>query len=369
MPFRRSRFGKHALIALLVIVALLVAARAALPWYLKKYINDSLDGIPGYYGHVADVDVALWRGAYNIQGLSLVKTNGSEREPFVAIDDIDISVDWRAIFDGRLVSKIKLLNPKLQFVQRASKSASQTSIDESWQQKVTKLTPFEVNRFTIVNGLVRYKDQTRDPKINVYFKNLDLSLTNISNTKETGEKLPSDLNLTAKLLDSGNVKAKAKLNLLEEPYIVDINASVKHLDLKELNEFTKAYGNFDFEKGKFSAALELAASKTRYEGYVKTLAEEIDVVDVKKELKEGDSPGHVLWEALVGGVTQLFKNQKRDRFAARIPITGTRKEIEIKTWPAVGSVLKNAFIKALTPELEDTVEFKDAARGPASEKK
>ena len=364
----RSPFGKRTLIALIVVVALLVAARAALPWYLKKYINDTLDSIPGYYGQVADVDVALWRGAYAIQGLSLVKTNGSEREPFVAIDDIDISLDWGAIFDGRLVSKIRLLNPKLQFVQRATKAASQTSIDESWQDKVTKLYPLKINRFTIVNGLVRYKDQTRDPKINVYFKDLDLALTNISNTKETGEKLPSNLSVTAKLLDSGNVKAKAKLNLLEEPFIGDINASVRNLDLKELNDFTKAYGNFDFEKGKFSAALELAASKTRYEGYVKTLAEEIDVVAVQKELKEGESPGHVLWEALVGGVTQLFKNQKRDRFAARIPITGTRKELEIKTWPAVGSDLKNAFIKALSPELEDTVEFKDA-RGPASEKK
>lgn len=349
-----------------IFLFVLVAARAALPWFLKRYINQTLDGIPGYYGSVADVDVALWRGSYQIEKIKLVKTNGVASEPFFSAEEIDISLDWRALFQGRLKTKIELDEPKLQFIQRETKAASQTSIDQSWQKQVMKLYPFEINRFEIEDGLVRYKDETKEPKINLYITSLDLDADNISNTNRKNERLPSDVSLRAVLLNSGKIRVNSKINALSEPFVADVNASIANLNLKEINNFAKAYGNFDFEKGSFDLAMELAASKSKFSGYIKTVMKDVDILGPSDK---DESIGHKLWEGLAGTITDIFKNHKKDQFAARIPISGSRSEIKFNSWEAIGSVLRNTFIKALSPDLEQSVDFNDASQSATTDSK
>ncbi|MES2963102.1 MAG: DUF748 domain-containing protein, partial [Bdellovibrionota bacterium] len=316
---------------ILIVVLAVVGIRAALPYVLKSYINDTLDGIPGYYGVIEDIDLSIWRGAYQIQGVRLVKLEGNEREPFFAADEIDISVDWRALLDRRLVSKISLFDPQLQFIVRPSKAASQTSVDSSWQDKVKGLVPFEINRFQIFEGLVRYKDETRSPKIDVDLHDLWLEAENITNATGRPDRLPSTLLASARVMKSGRLKLTSRMDLLSAPAQFDVNTTVDGLDLKEANEFTKAYGGFDFEKGTLRVTMEMAATKDKIDGYVKTLAKDVDVVDFNKELEKGDSPGHLLWEGIVGGVMALFKNHERDQFAARVPINGSRADLKIGT--------------------------------------
>src|SRR5438552_14901605 len=73
---------KWGTIALGVLAVLLVALRLALPHFVKNYVNRTLSEIPGYRGRVGDIDIALWRGAYTIHGLDLVKTDGKVPVPF-----------------------------------------------------------------------------------------------------------------------------------------------------------------------------------------------------------------------------------------------------------------------------------------------
>lgn len=350
---------------IVVIVLVLVAIRAALPIALKNFVNGRLDGIPGYYGVVGDIDLSLWRGAYQIQGVSLVKLKGKESEPLFSAEEIDISLDWKALLQRRLVAKIALYEPKLQFIVRPSKNASQTSVDRTWQDKVKGIVPLKINRFLVVDGVVRYEDETRSPKIDVDLRDLWLEAENISNASDDPDHLPSSLVASSRVMKSGRLELFSKMDLLSAPAQFDMNMTISGLDLREANEFTKAYGGFDFEKGTMRVTMELAATKNEIEGYVKTLAKDVDVVDLSEELKKGDSPGHLLWEGLVGGVMGVFKNHPRDRFAARIPITGSRDDLKIGTWSAIGSVLRNTFIKALSPQYEDTVDYDEAREDDA----
>ena len=66
--------------AFVFFVLLLAAARAALPSLVKDTVNRKLMALPAYDGHVDDVDLALWRGAYRIDGIRIVKT-GSKSPP------------------------------------------------------------------------------------------------------------------------------------------------------------------------------------------------------------------------------------------------------------------------------------------------
>ena len=52
--------------ALLILALLLITAQLALPWLIRDYLNDKLADMGDYRGHIGDIDLAWWRGAYRI---------------------------------------------------------------------------------------------------------------------------------------------------------------------------------------------------------------------------------------------------------------------------------------------------------------
>lgn len=112
---RRYVFKKRYLVPIGIIV-LLIAFRLYLPTLVKDYLNKVLADIPGYYGHVEDVDIALYRGAYVIDGMYLDKVNGETQVPFLNFPRSDISIEWKSLFNGEIVSEITLTSPELIYV-------------------------------------------------------------------------------------------------------------------------------------------------------------------------------------------------------------------------------------------------------------
>jgi len=98
------------LIVAIVIAAVLVI-RLALPGIVKNYVNKKLNDLPGYTGHVDDIDISLLRGAYVIKGLLLKKKTDPAKYPFLAIHRTDLSIEWKAIFKGRLVGEVIMDEP------------------------------------------------------------------------------------------------------------------------------------------------------------------------------------------------------------------------------------------------------------------
>ncbi|MEO8207094.1 MAG: hypothetical protein ABI615_13010, partial [Chthoniobacterales bacterium] len=49
---------------LVVLIAVLVGLRIALPYIVKSYANKKINEMPDYSGHIGDVYIKLWRGAY-----------------------------------------------------------------------------------------------------------------------------------------------------------------------------------------------------------------------------------------------------------------------------------------------------------------
>src|SRR5690606_27902693 len=94
---------------LIALILLLVIVRLALPFVVKKYLNNMLEKIDGYTGHVEDVDLALYRGAYRIDSLAIYSTTQDlGGRPFFATDAIDLSISWRDIFKGAIVGEVIL---------------------------------------------------------------------------------------------------------------------------------------------------------------------------------------------------------------------------------------------------------------------
>src|SRR5688572_7669468 len=109
------------LMALVAVLVLLIGIRAALPEVIERYVNKTLDELEGYSGHIDDVDLALYRGAYQIEGVRIVKTGGKQPVPFFSASEIDLSVQWGALLDGEVVAEIDLHGPKVNFVTASEK--------------------------------------------------------------------------------------------------------------------------------------------------------------------------------------------------------------------------------------------------------
>src|SRR5688572_30340518 len=142
-----SRRKKIVLTTVGVILLALVVLRLFLPTIVLNYVNKQLTLIDGYRGHVEDIDIALWRGAYQIKNIKLDKTGGKVPVPFFEAALIDLSVEWKALFHGKIVAEIETEKPKLNFVKGPTKESSQTKIDKDWTVVVDKLIPFKLNRF------------------------------------------------------------------------------------------------------------------------------------------------------------------------------------------------------------------------------
>jgi hypothetical protein len=340
-------------------LALLIGLRVALPHLVKKHVNKKLDEMPEYDGRISDVDMHLWRGAYSVQGIEIIKTDGEVPVPFFSAKRVTFSVEWKALLNGALVGEIDFYDPIVNFVQRPTRDTRQVGVDKPWLHVIKELFPLNFNRFAVHNGTVHYRDFHSRPKVDLKIDQIAVLGTNLTNSRKLSKSLVADIKMTGRAFESAPFEVEAKLDPSTERATFDLAAKMRTVALTKLNEFAEAYGNFSFEKGTLSLTSELAASNGKLSGYIKPLFNDIAIID----LNDAESnPLKLVWESVVAGVSRLLWNQPKDRLATKIPISGTLNKRSTSFRP-LGNILKNEFIRAFTSEFEGNVEPADAARG------
>src|ERR1700722_11088031 len=100
----------------LILVCLLLVLRLCLAGIIRYEINRQLARMSGYTGHIDGIGLSLWRGAYQIEDLTIEKTGGSAPVPFFKAPILDIGLQWSALFQGRIVASVVVLEGRLNFV-------------------------------------------------------------------------------------------------------------------------------------------------------------------------------------------------------------------------------------------------------------
>lgn len=354
-------------ITLLIIIVVLVAARLALPHYVLKYVNNKLNELPDYTGRVAGVEIHLYRGAYKIKGVNILKrAENGPPEPFVAADDIDFSVDWSELFHGSIVGEIYFDHASLNFIKAKTEEQSQTSIDKSWTKVVQDLFPFKINRFVIENSQITYKEPEAKPPIDLRVEQFECVATNLTNSREVVTKLPAALKLRGKTIGGGDLAVGLKFNPLQPEPTFDLNLALTNVDMTSLNQFLEAYAKANVKRGTFDVLVEMYGEDGRFEGYVKPLMKDLDMFELKEDAK---NPLKLAWQAILAGVVKIFKNHPKDQVATKIPISGTFDKKGIDLWTTLGNVLRNAFVHAFSPTFDRTVgPSKDLTEDPKIQK-
>lgn len=345
-PFRSRRHGRGWWIALGIFVVLLVGFRLALPTIVHRYVSNVLDNIPPYHGVVGDIGIHLWRGAYSIENLQLVKRDGKVDVPFFAADRIDLAVRWAALLHGKLVAKVLVVRPKINFV-AATPEGDQTEISGSWQEKFSKLFPLNFDQITLRNGEVWFHNYTSHPPVNMKLDQLQAEARNLTNSQRLSKKLVTTIDADGRLQGSGRLHAIVHSNILSKPPSFTMELSVDSLDITELNDFLKAYANITANSGKFSLYSNIESEDGEFHGYLKPLIEHLQILD----FKSGD-PIHLVWESIVSGFIELLKNQSHDRLATVIPVSGNVHQPKMAIIQSLLNVFRNAFIKAFGHDFE-----------------
>ncbi len=339
-----------ALSLIAVIVVLLIVGRAYLPYWVTDYLNAQITALNGYGGSIQDVDIHLWRGAYVVHGLEIHKHQGERNEPFVAAETIDLSVEWSALLDGAVVAEIDIYGADFNFSKR------QHGQGENWEQVVNAWSPFDINRVALHAGRVEYIDYSTEPNIHLYVDGIDAQVTNLRNVEKGGPALPSDLSITGQSIGGGELTVDGRLNVIKSIPDFDINLELQDASLSAFNDYTRAAAAVDFESGTVGLFSELAAADARLTGYVKVVATDVSLVNLRKG---GQNPINTLWESAVSVFMEVFENQPEDQFAFSIPIEGNLDDPDRGTWAAFLSIFDNAFGQAFTRDTEGRIRFEE----------
>jgi hypothetical protein len=340
-------------VLLVVILSTLIAARLLLSSWAVKYVNTQIAQLKGYDGSIQDLDIALWRGAYQIHGLNIYKTNGSRKEPFVAAKTIDLSIEWRALFHGKIVAEADINTIDFNF------SIHQTGMGIDWGKFIDSLSPFDINRMSVNGGKVAYHDHQARPEVNIYITGINGIVTNLRNVEAREVALPSALKMAGTSIGKGAFDLQGRINIIQAVPDFDLDIKLRNAALPAFNNFTHAAAGVRFASGTASVYSELAAAKGNLTGYVKFIATDIAVK--APDIKDGNIVS-VVWTALAATFIEIFKNHPRDQFALRIPIEGNIKDPQKDGWGAFFSIFRNAFIKAFTKNTDGTISFIDALR-------
>jgi hypothetical protein len=351
----------------LIVLVMLVAVRLALPFIVTRYVNKVLGELEGYRGSIDGVDIHLYRGAYQIHDIKIYKIDGNEEIPFVDIPVTDLAIEWNAIFQGALVGEIKFDQPVLNFISNkkdANKSdeknsgEGQSGKDVDWTVPIKKLMPFDINRLRIDDGKVAFYDLSTKPQVDLFLQNVQLDALNLNNAKDNPEDLPSRIYLQALSIGNGQLNVAMKANVLKQIPDMDIDLRFENVDLKALNDFFEAYAKVDIEKGNFNLYSEIAVADGKITGYVKPLFNDLKVVEWKSDQEQ---PIQLVWESMVGFLTEVFENQNKDQFATRVPVEGQIAEVDTSVWPALWGVFSNAFVEAFDRNTDGTVSIASTA--------
>ena len=339
----------------IAIVVGLAAIRLMLPSIVRDYVNGRLHALAAYDGHVRDVDIGLWRGAYRADGVEIVKKGAKQPTPFFSGDRVDFSVEWRSLLHGSLVSVAHFYRPVLNLVDDPNRKQSQLGGEEDWHAKLEEMFPFTFNTVEVHEGTITFRTPGIDTKDALTAHEVNGIITNITNVEEAEKETFAEFRMTGDVL-GGDAWVYGSAEPFTKSSTFDLNLAVEQIQVPKLNPWLETYLNADAQKGRADLYIEIASADGRYKGYLKPLVKDVSFLSLDEPVKH---PVKSLWEGALQLASKVFENQPRDQVAAKIPFSGSVTGADTDILPAIASVLRNAFVRAFTHSIDSSISLDD----------
>jgi hypothetical protein len=353
---KRHRWFRAVLYSLAGLMICIAIARPMLPWAVRWYVNKTLSRNILYEGRIGDITLNLWRGAYSIADIRIFKKTGNVPTPLFYCKTLELSIQWNAIIHHKFVGEVIMQKPEVNFVDASDDSESQTGAGGPWLQMLRDLFPFDINSLQIHDAAIHFRSYKSQKPVDVYLSNLQATIDDLTNIRNRTAPLLTTVNATGLAMNQAPFEFHMKLNPFSYRPSFELATRLIGLDVTSINDLALTYGQFDFKAGWFDLVIEADAHQGQITGYVKPLFRNLKVFDLVQDVQNDRNPLQFFWQALLGVATGLLRNQPRDQFGTYIPFTGDLDQPDADILATVGNVLRNAFIRAYLPRLENHVD-------------
>lgn len=345
-PFYR----KKKFIIPVAIFAFLVLVRIIIQPIIHKELNKFLATFsPSYKFYVGDLDISLLRGSYSFDAVTgTLKNNGLD---FFKAQSIDVSIAWREILKGKILTDIALTGADFIYVKDLGKTADKKTDAKDAKEAKDKLFPVKVERLDISDSNITFKDfpNLNDDK-GLKVSGIQGRVTNLTPDK----KFPlSFFNVTATMQGSSVLKTGGQLNLLAQPAEWSVDSELQGFDLKSANAFLRDKLPLTFTKGKLDLYAEAQSEHGKIEGYVKPFMKDLDIM--KSENYKGVK--HFGIEILTAIGNLLLRTSDSHTVATKIPFSYDGA-FKVDSGEAVSGAIKHGYDQKLSPGIEDKFELK-----------
>jgi hypothetical protein len=368
---------------LLVVIGLLVVIRLMLPEIVKWRANQLLGSLEDYTGRVNGVHLALWRGAAVLKDFEIRDKKG---DLTLTIPEIKMGIVWSHLIKRAVVADIQVNSPRARILLTKPAEAPQKvkeKTQEAHQEVVRKtgkslpdllasLIPFQIREFELTDGTVRLQEkgqdvnalqekdkeldkkaveaQGKERELEARLSHLYVQVRNLTNTARLAGSPYATGSVRTQIMDNGNLSLDMRLDPTAKRPAFSLKMTLTQLNLVELNPLLLWQFGVDAKTGTFALFMEVDAKEGEFKGYLKPFIKDLEMHDKKQDKHK--SFGSKVKEAIVNVTGGILKNNQSKSVASRIPFEGQFENPEIGIWEAVTTVLRNAFIKALTPSLE-----------------
>ncbi len=288
-----------------VLLALLFVA---VEMALVPVVNRLLDRQnPAYRVRIVDLDLAPWRGAWSVDGLTVHGRADVDQAPLLEVRHIDAAIDLEALLKGTVVGSITLEAPTARFV-------GQRGIDMTVATLLRDMLPMSIDRLVIDDGAVFFSTDVTLPSgasrpLDLHVVDIAVTADNLANGAQLTKPLYGSVSARGTAVGWGALQAQMQLSPTAQKPTFDLDASVTGLPLPALNDWSQALAQLargatlpstavapaEFSSGTLDLFTEIAAKDGRFRGVVKPQAHNVEVAGIA-------SLHHELGSKLVAGL-------------------------------------------------------------------
>jgi hypothetical protein len=308
--------------------------------------------MPAHTGGVRDVDLQLWRGVYRLEGMWLDKEGpaaGGEQSDhlLVRIERADIHLLWGRLIRGRFLSMVELEDLEVNI--EAAESKLRGAGPSNWRELVRAIIPAPVHEIRLRNGSFHYRNRGGDPALHLYAQNIQAEAGNLDAIQEEAGKGTAHLSVQGNVMSEGEFTVDAAADSLKVNPSFEMELQVDSVALSSLNALFLNFAWFDMEAGTLDLGVQMNVSKGKYEGYIRPVLENIQIIDLTQGL---ENPLQFFWEVLVGIAGELLEGPTDDRMVIEIPLSGSVPDPETNVWAAFGRQLLESILSTVLPLID-----------------
>ncbi len=236
--------------------------------YAERELNQRL---PAYIVHIGGLDLHPLTLSLDLENV-IVQQKDHPDPPIATISSLHGSLQWSALFSGRLVTDQLIEHPVIHFTrpQAAKELEASPERKQSWQELLFTMQEVQVNEIRITDGDVTYRENATSKPLHV--TGLNVTAENIRNVRSKPHQYPSDIHVEAVVFEQGRVKLDGHADFLAEPTMaLNADLTLTDIGLADLLPLT-AQHQVHLSQGRLSSTGHLEYAPTVQEVRLRTLA-------------------------------------------------------------------------------------------------